>query len=110
MHYVRSNDCSFGSKSIPWTNVKGYSADNCNVMLGKCNSVLSRVREKPDGQIFDMVCVCHIVNLCVGAAVCSLHYLLMTSLLIFSTSSIAGTCNSSVLSHHNAICSKLPLS
>ena len=58
----------YRSKSIPWINVKGYSADNCNVMLGKRNSVLSRVREKTDGQVFNMGCICHIVNLCVGAA------------------------------------------
>ena len=52
--------------------MKGYSADNCNVMFGKHNSVLSRVREKTNGQVFDMGCICHIVNLCAGAAVKSL--------------------------------------
>lgn len=54
-------------------NVKGYGADNCNMMLGKQNSVLSRVREKTDGQVFDLGCICHIVNLCVGAAVKNLE-------------------------------------
>ena len=63
---------SYSCRSIPWANVKGYGADNCNVMLGKRNSVLSRVREKTDGRVFDLGCVCHIVNLCVGAAVKSL--------------------------------------
>ena len=38
-------------------------------MLGKHNSVLSQVQDKIDGQVFDLWCICHIVNLCVGAVV-----------------------------------------
>ena len=33
--------------------MKGYSSDNANVMLGQYNSVLSRVRERTDNQVFD---------------------------------------------------------
>ena len=59
----------YSSRSILWNYVKGCSANNCNVMLGKHNSVLSRVREKTDGKVFDVGCICHIINLCVKAAV-----------------------------------------
>ena len=96
----------YRSKCIPWTNIKGYSADNCNVMVGKCNSVPSRVREKTDGQVFDMGCVCHIVNLCIGAAVWSRALPVDDFLIDIYTTSIAGTCNSSVLLHQNAPSSK----
>ena len=53
--------------------MKGYSSDNANVMLGKYNSVLSRVREKTDNQVFDLGCVSHIANLCTGEMVKCLH-------------------------------------
>ena len=82
-----------------------------NMMLGKHNSILCRVLEKTDGQLqvftWGASPYCKIVHTIIGAA--ALHYLLMTSLLIFSTSSIAGTCNNSVplFLHHDAICSNL---
>lgn len=51
---------------IPWSNIKGYSSDSANVMVGKGNSVLSRVREVTGNAVFDMPCVSHIANLCAG--------------------------------------------
>ncbi|XP_060074370.1 zinc finger protein 862-like [Ylistrum balloti] len=43
-------------------------SDNCSVMTGRHNSVISRIREvQPD--IFDLGCVCHLANLCTVAAV-----------------------------------------
>ncbi|KAH3816237.1 hypothetical protein DPMN_117750 [Dreissena polymorpha] len=33
----------FLERNIPWSNVIGYSSDNAPVMIGKSNSVLSRV-------------------------------------------------------------------
>ena len=34
------------SKAIPWCNVVGFESDTANVMIGKHNSVLSRVKAK----------------------------------------------------------------
>ena len=48
---------------IPWQNVKGFCSDNDAVMVGKRNSVLSRVREATDHQVFDIGCISHIANL-----------------------------------------------
>ncbi|KAG1693352.1 Zinc finger BED domain-containing protein 5 [Nymphon striatum] len=47
----------FLDRGIPWSQCIGFSSDNCNVMIGKHNSVLTRVREKNE-EIFDMGCVC----------------------------------------------------
>ena len=53
---------------IPWGNVVGFASDNCNVMVGARNSVLSRVRERQPA-VFDIGCICHLANLCVAAGV-----------------------------------------
>ena len=42
----------------------GYASDNTNSMVGKRNSVLSRLREKQP-KIIDLGCICHLENLCV---------------------------------------------
>ena len=42
----------------------GYASDNTNSMVGKRNSVLSRLREKQP-KITDLGCICHLENLCV---------------------------------------------
>ncbi|XP_077440712.1 protein FAM200B-like isoform X1 [Vanacampus margaritifer] len=49
---------------IPWSNVVGFASDNCNTMVGKKNSVLSRIKEK-NGAVFSVGCICHLGNLCV---------------------------------------------
>ena len=51
------------SKAIPWCNVVGFESDTANVMIGKHNSVLSRVKAKQPG-VFSQGCVCHLANLC----------------------------------------------
>ena len=56
----------FRKHGIPWKNIKGYSSDSASVMVGKNNSVLSRVREKTERSVFDLPCVSHIANLCAG--------------------------------------------
>ncbi|XP_060588036.1 uncharacterized protein LOC132743524 [Ruditapes philippinarum] len=51
-------------QNIPWQQCIGYGSDNASVMVGRHNSVLSRIREKqPD--VYDMGCVCHLANTCV---------------------------------------------
>lgn len=54
----------FKAKEIPWRNVVGFASDNCNTMLGKNNSVLSRIIEKNEA-VFSIGCICHLGNLCV---------------------------------------------
>ena len=54
---------------IPWENLKGYSSVNANVMVGKRNSVLSRVREATNNQVFDLGCVSHVANLATNALI-----------------------------------------
>jgi hypothetical protein len=49
------------SSGIPWSNVVGLESDTCNVMMGRHNSVLSRVKEKQP-LIFSIGCVCHLVD------------------------------------------------
>ena len=55
------------SRSIPWQNVIGFASDSASVMVGRKNSVLSRVREQqPD--VFSLGCMCHLAALCAAAA------------------------------------------
>ena len=56
-------DTVLESKAIPWCNVVGFESDTANVMIGKHNSVLSRVKTKQPG-VFSQGCVCHLANLC----------------------------------------------
>ena len=56
------------NRSIPWSNVVGFESDTANVMVGKLNSVLSRVKEKQPN-VFTLGCVCHLANLCLLAGV-----------------------------------------
>lgn len=61
-------DGTFRKFDIPWTNVVAFTSDNCNVMKGTNNSVLSRIKAvQPD--VFDVGCICHLANLCCGSAV-----------------------------------------
>ena len=61
-------DNVFTNLKIPWTNYIGFASDNCNVMVGKTNSVLTRVKQKnPD--VFSIGCICHLANLCAKVGV-----------------------------------------
>ena len=53
----------FEQKNIPWSNVMAFASDNCSVMKGKHNSVLSRVKEVQP-TVLDIGCICHLANLC----------------------------------------------
>ena len=51
---------------IPWSNVVGFCSDSASVMVGRRNSVLSRVlNEQP--QVFSLGCICHLSALCAAA-------------------------------------------
>ena len=49
-------DTALGSKEIPCGNVVGFDSDTANMMIGKHNSVLCRVKEKQPG-VFSQVCL-----------------------------------------------------
>ena len=55
------------SRHIPWENLVGYASDTANVMVGKRNSVLSRILQKQP-KLFSLGCVCHLAALCASAA------------------------------------------
>ena len=55
-----------GSRDIPWSNVIGYASDTASVMVGKNNSVLSRIKEK-NPHVFSLGCTCHLAALCAVA-------------------------------------------
>lgn len=58
----------FEEKNIPYRkNVIGFASDGANVMTGKHNSVMSRLKEEVDN-IFLMRCICHSFHLCASAA------------------------------------------
>ena len=55
------------SRAILWENCIGFASDSASVMVGRCNSVLSRIRDRqPD--VFSLGCVCHLAALCAAAA------------------------------------------
>ena len=59
---------ALGERKILWSNVVGFESDTTNVMVGKHNSVLSRIKSKQPG-VFSQGCVCHLSNLCLLAGV-----------------------------------------
>lgn len=58
----------FIDNNIPWSNLISFMSDNCSVMTGKNNSVVTRIKEKTPS-VFDFGCVCHLANLCTVAGV-----------------------------------------
>ena len=61
-------DETLTDKDIPWSNVVAFESDTTNVMVGKHNSVLSRVKAMQPN-VFSQGCVCHLANLCLLAGV-----------------------------------------
>ncbi|XP_063436782.1 uncharacterized protein LOC134718215 [Mytilus trossulus] len=58
----------FVDNNIPWENLVSFVSDNCSVMTGRHNSVVTRIKEKCPA-VFDFGCVCHLANLCTVAGV-----------------------------------------
>ena len=54
------------TRQIQWENLIGFASDSASVMVGKRNSVLSRVLLKQP-RVFSMGCVCHLAALCAAA-------------------------------------------
>lgn len=58
----------FEDKQIPYKeNLIGFASDGANVMTGKHNSVMSRLKEEIPN-IFLMRCICHSFHLCASTA------------------------------------------
>lgn len=55
----------FRNRGIPWANVFAFNSDNCSVMKGQRNGLISKLR-KVSPNIIDVGCVCHLANLAVG--------------------------------------------
>ena len=66
-------EAELSSRSIPWSNAVGFASDRASVMIGICNSVLSRVREK-QSNIFNLPCVCHLVALSTASGMKALPF------------------------------------
>ena len=64
-------DTTLQERGIPWAHVVGFESDTTNAMVGKHNSVLSRVKEKQP-TVYSQGCVCHLANLSLLAGVKSL--------------------------------------
>ena len=58
----------YSKLEIPWRNCIGFASDNCNVMIGSKNSVLTRVWERQPN-VFNIGCICHLADLCIKAGV-----------------------------------------
>ena len=58
---------SFESRSIPMSNIIGFSSDTCNVMFGERPSVMSLIREECNNIVF-VKCSFHMIHLCVSHA------------------------------------------
>ena len=61
-------NASLEERSVPWANVVAFESDTTNVMVGKHNSVLLRVKEKQP-HVYSQGCVCHLANLALLAGV-----------------------------------------
>ena len=59
---------SYSKLEIPMRNCIGFASNNCNVMIGSKNSVLTRVRERQP-HVLNIGCICHLADLCVKAGV-----------------------------------------
>ena len=66
--YIFINLFLYSKLEIPWRNCIGFASDNCNVMIGSKNSVLTRVQERQPN-VFNIGCICHLADLCVKAGV-----------------------------------------
>lgn len=53
---------SLNAHNIPFTNIIGFSSDNASVMLGKVNSVFSRMQSKNE-LIYNLGCPCHMAHI-----------------------------------------------
>ena len=65
--FTALKDC-LESHNIPFTNLLSFTSDTCNVMKGVRGGVIAKLRAVQPS-IIDVHCVCHLLSLCVKAAV-----------------------------------------
>lgn len=53
---------------LSFSNIISFASDTCNVMKGVRNGVIAKIRQLQPS-VIDIHCICHLVNLCVKAAV-----------------------------------------
>ncbi|XP_064420253.1 E3 SUMO-protein ligase KIAA1586-like [Latimeria chalumnae] len=58
---------SFSDAGVSLANILGFSSDGCNTMMGKNNSVASRLQNEFPGILLQR-CICHSLHLCASAA------------------------------------------
>ena len=55
-------------RKISWNNMIAFNGDTANVMFGRNNSVVSRLKQVQP-RLIDLGCICHLESLCVVSAV-----------------------------------------
>uniref|UniRef100_H2ZXB7 HAT C-terminal dimerisation domain-containing protein n=1 Tax=Latimeria chalumnae TaxID=7897 RepID=H2ZXB7_LATCH len=58
---------AFQGDNIKWENVMGLGTDGAENMIGKNNSLISRIKEKQP-HLYTLHCVCHVNHICVSDA------------------------------------------
>jgi hypothetical protein len=53
---------------LSFSNIISFVSDTCNTMKGVRNGVIAKIRQLQPG-VIDIHCICHLVNICVKAAV-----------------------------------------
>ena len=53
---------------VPFVNLISFTSDTCNVMKGRRNGVIAKLKELQPC-IIDVNCICHLLNLCVKSAI-----------------------------------------
>ncbi|XP_033105097.1 uncharacterized protein LOC117107512, partial [Anneissia japonica] len=61
------NETLVEKHGLRWENVAAFASDNCNVMIGKRDSVLSRIKQRAP-EIYSVGCPSHLVNICCKTA------------------------------------------
>ena len=54
--------------NIPFINLISFTSDTCNVMKGRRNGIIAKLKEL-QSSIIDVNCICHLLNLCVKSAI-----------------------------------------
>ena len=66
-HLFNAIDNLFEVEAIPYSNMVGFGSDGASVMLGKNNSVVTRLKNKQPN-LFHLHCLCHVAHLCASDA------------------------------------------
>ena len=53
---------------LSFDNLVSFTSDTCNVMKGARGGVIAKLRQEQP-EVIDVYCICHVVNLCVKAAI-----------------------------------------